>query len=259
MAGKSTFMRQVALTVIMAQMGSFVPASSARVGLIDRVFTRVGATDDLVRGQSTFMVEMLELANIMNGATESSLVILDEIGRGTSTYDGLSLAWAVVEHLSDRAGPGCNTIFATHYHHLTELEGALEGVVNFSMAVKEDEKGITFLRKVIKGPASRSYGIEVASLAGIPQSVVERAREVLQEMEGRYGLESNNGRTAHPPLPVRGPGPRTRPVQTILFPTEDMLRSQGIDPIREEIEKLDINNMTPLQALEALYRLKKVL
>ncbi|MCU0799156.1 MAG: DNA mismatch repair protein MutS [Candidatus Thermoplasmatota archaeon] len=257
MAGKSTFMRQVALCVIMAQMGSFVPASSARIGLVDRVFTRVGASDDLVRGRSTFMVEMLELANIMNGATKRSLVILDEIGRGTSTYDGLSLAWAVVEHLSDSAGPGCNTIFATHYHHLTELEGALEGVVNFSMAVKEDEKGITFLRKVILGPASRSYGIEVASLAGIPASVVERAREVLKEMEGRYGLESNNGKTAHPPLPVRGPGPRNRAVQMILFPTEDMLSSQGIDPIREEIEKLDINNMTPLQAMEALYKLKK--
>lgn len=257
MAGKSTFMRQVALCVIMAQMGSFVPAASARIGLVDRIFTRVGASDDLVKGRSTFMVEMLELANIMNGATPRSLVILDEIGRGTSTYDGLSIAWAVVEHISDRRSLGCNTIFATHYHHLTELEGALEGVMNFSMAVKEDDKGITFLRKVRKGPASRSYGIEVASLAGIPPSVVERAREVLKEMEGRYGLESGNGRPPQPPAPERGPDTRTRAVQMVLFPTEEMLASRADDPLRDDLEKLDINNLTPLQAMEALYRLKK--
>ncbi|MEA3558485.1 MAG: DNA mismatch repair protein MutS, partial [Candidatus Thermoplasmatota archaeon] len=192
MAGKSTYMRQVALIVIMAQMGSFVPAENAKIGLVDRIFTRVGASDDIARGQSTFMVEMLELGNILNSATERSLVLLDEIGRGTSTFDGLSIAWAVTEFISDREKIGCNAIFATHYHHLTELESSLEGVVNYSMAVKDDRNGITFLRKVRKGPASRSYGVEVADLAGLPSEVVERARELLERIEKEDVLE---GRT----------------------------------------------------------------
>ncbi|MBN1389819.1 MAG: DNA mismatch repair protein MutS [Candidatus Thermoplasmatota archaeon] len=259
MAGKSTFMRQVALITIMAQMGSFVPAEAAGIGLVDRIFTRVGASDDLNRGQSTFMVEMLELANILNSATRDSLVLLDEIGRGTSTFDGLAIAWAVTEFISDRDKVGAKTIFATHYHHLTELEGTLDGLVNYSMAVREDTKGITFLRKVRKGPASRSYGVEVADLAGIPKEVVERAREVLRIIEKEDVL----GVKAHAIAAGDGAGVEVlkadlrRGVQMVLFPTEEMLQPPGDDPVMEEIRSLDPNNMTPMQALEAIYKLKK--
>lgn len=258
MAGKSTYMRQAALNVIMAQMGSFIPADEAVIGIVDRIFTRVGASDDLVRGQSTFMVEMLELANILNSATERSLVLLDEIGRGTSTFDGLAIAWAVTEHISDRDKVGANTIFATHYHHLTELEGKLEGVVNYSMTVKETPDGITFLRKVKKGPASRSYGVEVADLAGIPAEVVERAREVLGRIEDEDSLE---GRAAEVTdgsiLPSVRVHRKKGPVQMVLFPTNDMMAPKEEDPVVEELRSIDPNNLTPLQALEAIYRLKK--
>ena len=252
MAGKSTYMRQVALIAIMAQMGCYVPARSATIGVIDRIFTRVGASDDLSRGQSTFMVEMLELAGIINGATERSLILLDEIGRGTSTYDGMALAWAVVEHLASPEGQKALTLFATHYHQLTSLEGELEGVVNYQMSVAEDEKGITFLRKVARGAASRSYGIDVAKLAGVPPSIVERAREVLS------GLESED--TGAPTIiePKRADTP-ARSVQMVLFPTEEMLGAHRSDPVKDELERLDPNNMTPLEALEALYRLRKKL
>jgi DNA mismatch repair protein MutS len=259
MAGKSTYMRQVALITIMAQMGSFVPAEKASIGVVDRIFTRVGASDDLTRGQSTFMVEMLELANILNSATDRSLILLDEIGRGTSTFDGLSIAWAVTEFISDKDRIGGNTIFATHYHHLTGLEGTLDGVVNYSMAVKEDETGITFLRKVRRGPASRSYGVEVADLAGIPKEVVERAREVLSRIENEDVL----GDKAHAIASgedlvekvVKGTG--ARPVQMVLFPTEEMLAGPEQDPLLDEIRSMDPNNMTPIEALEAIYKIKK--
>jgi DNA mismatch repair protein MutS len=178
MAGKSTYMRQTALIVLMAQIGSFVPAKSADISLVDRIFTRVGASDDLASGQSTFMVEMTEVANILHNATKDSLIILDEIGRGTSTFDGLSIAWAVVEHIVDKKKLGAKTLFATHYHELTELEGKLEGVQNYCIAVKEDGEDIVFLRKIIKGGADRSYGIQVAKLAGVPDEVLIRAREI---------------------------------------------------------------------------------
>jgi DNA mismatch repair protein MutS len=262
MAGKSTYMRQAALITIMAQMGCFVPAEKTEIGIIDRIFTRVGASDDISRGQSTFMIEMLELANILNGATKRSLVLLDEIGRGTSTFDGLSIAWAVTEFISDRDKVGCNTIFATHYHHLTGLEGTLDGVVNFSMAVKEDKNGITFLRKVRKGPASRSYGVEVADLAGVPEEVVERAKEVLSRIEredvlGERAQEIASGEVADIVNELKSP--RGTPVQMVLFPTEEMLAPAAEDPVLDEIRSLDPNNLTPMQALEVLYRLKRKL
>lgn len=259
MAGKSTYMRQLALIVIMAQMGSFVPAEKASIGVVDRIFTRVGASDDLVRGQSTFMVEMLELANILNSATDRSLIILDEIGRGTSTFDGLSIAWAVTEYISDKDRIGSNAIFATHYHHLTELEGALEGVVNYHMSVKEGEKGITFLRKVRRGSASGSYGVEVADLAGIPPVVVSRAREILSEiekvdyLEGKAGMISTGGEI-DAPLTVTPP---RKAMQMVLFPTDEMVDARTESPVLDELKNIDVDNMTPLQALEEIYRLRK--
>ena len=182
MAGKSTYMRQSALIVLMAQIGSFVPASSAKIGIVDRIFTRVGASDDLASGQSTFMVEMTEVANILRNATSNSLLILDEIGRGTSTFDGLSIAWAVVEHIANTRLLGAKTLFATHYHELTELQGKLSGVNNYCIAVKEKGDDIVFLRKIVKGGADKSYGIQVAKLAGVPDSVIERAKELVEEL-----------------------------------------------------------------------------
>ena len=182
MAGKSTYMRQTALIVLMAQIGSFVPASSANIGLVDRIFTRVGASDDLASGQSTFMVEMTEVANILRNATSKSLLILDEIGRGTSTFDGLSIAWAVIEHISNSKLLGAKTLFATHYHELTELEGKISNVNNYCIAVKEKGDDIIFLRKIVKGGADKSYGIQVARLAGVPESVTSRAKEIVEEL-----------------------------------------------------------------------------
>ena len=183
MAGKSTYMRQVALIVLMAQMGSFVPAASARIGVVDRIFTRIGASDDLSAGQSTFMVEMTEVADILRHATKHSLLILDEIGRGTSTFDGMSIARAVLEYCADKKLLGAKTLFATHYHELTELENTLPGTVNYNIAVKTRGEDIIFLRKILPGGADRSYGIEVAKLAGLPDKVVQRAKTVLKELE----------------------------------------------------------------------------
>ncbi|WP_320978659.1 DNA mismatch repair protein MutS, partial [Hungatella effluvii] len=182
MAGKSTYMRQTALIVLMAQLGSFVPADDANIGICDRIFTRVGASDDLASGQSTFMVEMTEVANILRNATKNSLIVLDEIGRGTSTFDGLSIAWAVVEHISNPKLLGAKTLFATHYHELTELEGTINGVNNYCIAVKEQGDDIVFLRKIVKGGADKSYGVQVAKLAGVPDSVIVRAKELLVEL-----------------------------------------------------------------------------
>ena len=233
MAGKSTYMRQIALIAIMAQMGSFVPASYAKMGIVDRIYTRVGASDDITRGRSTFMVEMIEVANILNTATERSLILLDEIGRGTSTYDGLAIAWSVTEYIHNKIK--ARTVFATHYHHLIDLENVLENVRNYHISVKETPDGIVFVRKVLPGGMSKSYGIEVASLAGLPRPVIERAREVLNLIEKENAIEVRRSRKV---------------IQATLFPQED-------NEIIREIRKLDIMNMTPLEALNKLHELKK--
>ena len=246
MAGKSTYLRQVALICIMAQMGSFVPARSACVGLVDRVFTRIGATDALARGRSTFLVEMSETANILRNATPRSLVLLDEVGRGTSTFDGLAIAWAVTEHLHDGAGSRPRTLFATHYHELTELADVLPGVKNMNALVKESGGSIAFLRKIVPGAADQSYGIDVAKLAGIPEAVVVRAREVLRNLEATQYTPDSVPRLAggeHGPLAESG-------VQLHLF---DRAESE----IEREIATLDLERMTPLEAMERLLELRK--
>ncbi|MEM2892001.1 MAG: DNA mismatch repair protein MutS [Thermoplasmata archaeon] len=237
MAGKSTYLRQIADIVVMAQAGSFVPASEARLGVVDRIFTRVGAFDDLARGQSTFMVEMTELANILNSATRRSLILLDEVGRGTSTFDGLAIAWAVSEHLYDQSKVGAKTLFATHYHQLTELAESLEGVKNYSMAVREQGSEVVFLRKVVPGKASKSYGIQVARLAGVPKEVVSRAEQVLSGIEEENVLEVRAGRKSQR--------------QTLLMTSEDETA------IMEELRKLDLSKMTPMDAYIKLNDLKK--
>ena len=191
MAGKSTYMRQVALIVLMAQIGSFVPASYAKIGVVDKIFTRVGASDDLSMGQSTFMVEMMEVATILKNATSNSLVILDEIGRGTSTYDGLAIAWAVAEFIADKEKCGAKTLFATHYHELTRLENTLDGVKNYSIAVKEKGEDVIFLRKIVSGGTDESYGVHVAKLAGVPKIVTQRANEILKSIERKNILTNN--------------------------------------------------------------------
>ena len=245
MAGKSTILRQTALTVLMAQMGSFVPASSAAVGVVDRIFTRVGASDDLARGQSTFMVEMNETANILRHATDKSLVILDEIGRGTSTYDGLSIAWAVAETLHDMDGKGVKTLFATHYHELTELAATKHGVKNFNIAVREWNDRIIFLRKLVPGGTSRSYGIQVARIAGFPEDVLKRAEEILDNLEGTDYDELGMPRLAHTLQENK-----TDMVQLGLFGDSEK-------KLRDWIKGLDISNMTPLDALMELSKLKE--
>ncbi len=247
MAGKSTILRQTALIVLLAQMGSFVPAEKAVIGVVDRIFTRVGAMDDLRRGQSTFMVEMNETANILNNATPKSLVILDEIGRGTSTYDGLSIAWAVAEALVSKNGEGVKTLFATHYHELTELARAHDRVQNYSVAVKEWNETIIFLYKLSKGGTSRSYGIQVAALAGVPDEVVKRAEEILKRIDRTdFDHHAVSGRKK------REQTKKTGPNQLPLF-------SEPKHPVVDYLRKIDIDNMTPRQALEQLYGLKDLL
>ena len=239
MAGKSTYLRQIAHIVVMAQAGSFVPAAEARIGLVDRIFTRVGAFDDLSRGQSTFMVEMTELANILNCATKRSLILLDEVGRGTSTFDGLAIAWAVAEHLYDEQKVGAKALFATHYHQLTELADSLAGVKNYSMAVKEQGSEIVFLRKVVPGRANKSYGIQVARLAGVPSAVVSRAGAVLEDIEERNSIEVKGGKKVHAQLKFSlGPGELDHAV------------------IRE-LKSLDLAAMTPMEAYVKLGELKR--
>lgn len=254
MAGKSTYMRQTALIVLMAQIGSFVPADQANIGICDRIFTRVGASDDLASGQSTFMVEMTEVANILRNATKKSLLILDEIGRGTSTFDGLSIAWAVVEHISNPRLLGAKTLFATHYHELTELEGVLSGVNNYCIAVKEQGDGIVFLRKIIRGGADKSYGIQVARLAGVPDSVIHRANELVEELissdlaaKARQIAEVSANITAHKPVPKPD---EVELSQLTLF---DTVRE---DDIIRKISELELGSMTPIDALNLLYRLQ---
>jgi len=256
MAGKSTYMRQTALITLMAQIGSFVPAAQANIGICDRIFTRVGASDDLASGQSTFMVEMTEVANILRNATKNSLLILDEIGRGTSTFDGLSIAWAVVEHISNTRLLGAKTLFATHYHELTELEGIVSGVNNYCIAVKEQGDDIVFLRKIVKGGADKSYGIQVAKLAGVPDSVIGRAKELVEELvstdlttKTREIAEISAGSNTN----TRKPVPKPDEVELTQLTFFDTVRE---DDIINEIKELELGNMTPIDALNMLYRLQ---
>lgn len=246
MAGKSTYMRQVALIVLMAHVGCFVPAKRAEIALTDRIFTRVGASDNLAFDQSTFMVEMVEVANILNNATGNSLLILDEVGRGTSTFDGLSIAWAVVEYLSEHVR--AKTLFATHYHELTELEGILPGVKNYKITVKETGNGILFLRKIARGGANRSFGIEVAALAGLPKSVVSRSKQILKRLEDA-DINRANGKVQLGFV-----------LQSEAAATED---SEGGREtylrIGEELEELDPNELSPIEALQKIAAWKGML
>ena len=253
MSGKSTYLRQVALISLLAQMGSFVPAESARVGIVDRIFTRVGASDRLAQGESTFMVEMRETAEILRQASRRSLVILDEIGRGTSTFDGLSIAWAVAEYLHDTPGLGARTLFATHYHELTDLERTKPGVRNAHFEAREWKDQVVFLRRLVAGGASRSYGIQVAQLAGLPEAVIERSREILRNLEaeeltpdglprlaGRDGGGTSNGQLSLALAEGRGPGPTGAEIEVL-----------------ERLRALDPDQTTPMDALLALRELKR--
>jgi DNA mismatch repair protein MutS len=246
MAGKSTYLRQVALIILMAQMGCFIPAKEARIGVVDRIFTRIGALDNIMRGQSTFMVEMMETARILNQTTSRSLVILDEIGRGTSTFDGLSIAWAVAEYLHDHSSFRPKTLFATHYHELTELVLTKERVKNYNMAVKEWSGEIIFLRKIVEGGTNRSYGIQVARLAGLPQKVIDRAREVLSNLE-KGELDA----MGMPKIAT------TKKAVFKLKPSSQLTFFGQPDPIRSELKGLKIDQLTPLEAINILNELKK--
>jgi DNA mismatch repair protein MutS len=245
MAGKSTYIRQVALLTVMAQIGSFVPARRATIGLADRIFARIGASDELTRGQSTFMVEMTETARIVNMATPRSLVILDEIGRGTSTYDGISLAWSVVEWLHDRVG--CRTLFATHYHELTDLEKSLAGVRNLNVAVSEWQEEVVFLHKIVAGAADKSYGIHVARLAGLPRELIERSKDILAQLEEERLDAEGRAKIARRPIDP----PRSRLQLTLFGPAEH--------PILDEIRRIDVDHLTPLGALQTLQQLQEKL
>jgi len=239
MAGKSTYMRQVALIVLLAQIGSFVPARSAHIGVVDRIFTRIGASDDLAAGQSTFMVEMSEVAELLRHATNQSLLILDEIGRGTSTYDGMAIARAVLEFCADKKRLGAKTLFATHYHELTALEGQIDGVKNYNIAAKKKGEDILFLRKIVPGGADESYGIEVAKLAGVPNRVIERARAILDELE-------NEGGTISRQAPA---------VQADQMGFGDL----GATQVAEELRRTAVETLTPIEAMNLLYQLKQKL
>lgn len=241
MAGKSTYMRQVALITLMAQVGSFVPANYAHIGVVDKIFTRVGASDDLSMGQSTFMVEMMEVAAILKNATANSLIILDEIGRGTSTYDGLSIAWAVAEYIADKEKCGAKTLFATHYHELTDLENQLDGIKNYSVAVKEKGEDIIFLRKIVNGGTDESYGVHVARLAGVPRDVTKRADEILRSIERKNML---NGKQIEKK--------NKKQVEGQL----DM-GNYKLAQIAQELDKIDLNQLTPIDALNTLSKIKE--
>ena len=257
MAGKSTYMRQTALIALMAQIGSFVPAKSANIGLSDRIFTRVGASDDLASGQSTFMVEMTEVANILRNATSKSLLILDEIGRGTSTFDGLSIAWAVVEHISNAKLLGAKTLFATHYHELTELEGKLSSVNNYCIAVKEKGDDIVFLRKIVKGGADKSYGIQVAKLAGVPELVIGRAKEIVEELSDE-DITARVSEIASKERVVKKK-PKVKKYDDVDIAQMSLFDTVKDDDVLEELKNLDVGNMTPIDALNTIYRLQNKL
>jgi DNA mismatch repair protein MutS len=235
MSGKSTFLRQVALIVLLAQMGSYVPAESARIGLVDRIFTRIGAQDEIHAGQSTFMVEMVETANILNHATARSLLILDEIGRGTSTYDGVSIAWAVIEYIHNHPDKRAKTLFATHYHELTELPELLPGIRNYRVSVSEVDGKVVFMYKIVAGGADKSYGIHVAQIAGMPPTVTLRAEEILDQ------LEKTSGKTVNVDQEISQ--------QMALFPKTN--------PLLQDLGKLDINELSPIEALNLLFTWKK--
>ena len=254
MAGKSTYMRQTALITLMAQIGSFVPAESANIGLCDRIFTRVGASDDLASGQSTFMIEMNEVANILRNATKDSLLILDEIGRGTSTFDGLSIAWAVVEYIADPNILGAKTLFATHYHELTELEGKLSSVNNFCIAVQEEGDDIVFLRKIIKGGADRSYGIQVARLAGVPEPVLKRAREICNELIDSDITTKVKDIDIKPALSEQ---PMIKETRSSDYEQLSLFSSPVEMTIANELKTMDLNNMTPIKAMLYLQELQE--
>lgn len=253
MAGKSTYMRQTAIIVLMAQIGSFVPADSAQIGIVDRIFTRVGASDDLAGGQSTFMVEMTEVANILRNASKNSLLILDEIGRGTSTFDGLSIAWAVIEHISNTSVLGAKTLFATHYHELTELEGKLDGVNNYCIAVKEQGEDIVFLRKIVKGGADKSYGIQVAKLAGVPTPVLRRANEIVEELTENDLAMKAKSITTRVELSRKSnkSNKSNKSSQLSLFSVT------GNDDVINEIREMDIARLTPIDSINKLYQIQK--
>ena len=233
MAGKSTYMRQVALITLMMHIGSFVPADSAKIGIVDRIFTRIGASDSLASGQSTFMVEMSEMANIVNNATKDSLLILDEIGRGTSTYDGLSIAWSVLEYIANPVLCGAKTLFATHYHELSELEGKLPGVVNYRITVKEIGEDILFLRKIVRGSADKSFGIQVAKLAGLPEDIIRRAKEILNQIERNDLLSTDK--------------------DTMNLVTSDNTRDPVETAIINDLKNLNLDHMTPIDAFMKLH------
>lgn len=255
MAGKSTYMRQTALIVLMAQIGCFVPAAKANIGIVDRIFTRVGASDDLASGQSTFMVEMNEVANILRNATADSLLVLDEIGRGTSTFDGLSIAWAVIEHISNRKLLGAKTLFATHYHELTELEGKMDNVNNYCIAVKEKGDDIVFLRKIVKGGADKSYGIQVAKLAGVPDMVIDRAKEIVNQLSDNDITEKVQSIEVNTKNEKR---------KLVKYDEVDLEQISLFDTVRDEdvlkeLQEIEITNLTPMDALNTLYRLQNKL
>jgi DNA mismatch repair protein MutS len=239
MSGKSTYIRQVALLVLMAQAGSFIPAKDAQIGLVDRIFTRVGASDELIRGQSTFMVEMTETANIINNATERSLVILDEVGRGTSTYDGLALAWAITEHIANKIK--CRTLFATHYHELTELAELFANVKNCNVAVREWMDEVVFLYKILPGGTDKSYGIHVAKLASVPQSILDRSKEILEELESTFEKEATGSHLS-----------RHKTKET----NKDLLFVQKHKSVLEKLASIDINNLTPIEAINLLNQIR---
>ena len=255
MAGKSTYMRQTALIVLLAQIGSFVPADSANIGIVDRIFTRVGASDDLASGQSTFMVEMTEVANILRNATSKSLLILDEIGRGTSTFDGLSIAWAVVEHISNKRLLGAKTLFATHYHELTELEGKIDSVNNYCIAVKEKGDDIVFLRKIVKGGADKSYGIQVAKLAGVPDSVINRAKDIVEELVNA----DLSTRIRDISVQTHESTKKTKKYDEVDLTQMSLFDTVKDDDVLEELKSIDVSNLTPMDALNTIYRLQNKL
>ncbi|SJZ34141.1 DNA mismatch repair protein MutS [Garciella nitratireducens] len=256
MAGKSTYMRQVALIVLMAQIGSFVPAKQAKIGIVDRIFTRVGASDDLASGQSTFMVEMSEVSNILKNASKNSLVILDEIGRGTSTFDGLSIAWAVIEYINDKKYIGCKTLFATHYHELTVLEDQLEGVKNYSIAVKEENDNIVFLREIISGKTDQSYGIQVAKIAGLPDEVIKRSKEILNKLEFS---DSNKKRFPHEKYLKTAITKERKEINTKNYNDNNHLTlfNYKYEEIIQKIKSLQLDRMTPIEIMNYMYKLQK--
>ncbi len=259
MAGKSTYMRQTALIVLLAQIGCFVPAKSANIGIVDRIFTRVGASDDLASGQSTFMVEMNEVANILRNATADSLLILDEIGRGTSTFDGLSIAWAVIEHISNRKFLGAKTLFATHYHELTELEGKMNNVNNYCIAVKERGDDIVFLRKIIKGGADRSYGIQVAKLAGVPDLVIDRAKEIAEQLSDNDITEKIQNITVDMKNDGKKSGRRAAQYDEMDMAQMSLFDTVTDEDVLKELMEVEVTTLTPLDALNTLYRLQNKL